>query len=1612
MSSSKGSAKKRAGTATNNSSSSNSSDHKTEQIDNDQKYDRMQEQIDWLTKELLQAKMANSSMSPHTPPSTSSVPQSPHQLHMSSAVTSVYKPRLITSLVLPKLSATVTPSSFASFKESFIQQLRLYNLQSYIQGDLDTVIKQIKQQFSTADINIITTHVKQQSISLCALLQSALSIHWKHIQDKLLESATENDTTILDRVFDLWNMVITTYENKNQFHIASLIISLTLIKHNSADDPFKTLEKFNEIKRQLAQAQVMVPEDVFSALFINALPSDMTSVQQQLLKPGHIKLNDVYETVSMYYQQKKAKTTSTTVAEKVMAVRNKICRYFAQGNCKKGDSCTYAHDTNSNKNKHNNKTKQKPSAQLTRASSDEVIVTSAFNDCIDNYECEVTDDIEYAHIAVQSGLDHLHLERSNEFILDSGASRNTTCKLNLLEKVQYVQPLPMVGVQSKIIYVNQVGLLKLNNRIHLGNTVYVPGGSTNLVSVSKLIDAGLTVKILKTKALVYKDNELLITFDRIGGVYIYTMPSELRNVDDSHDMDVVIHKPKQNIPRKGDKQQTSAPSSSAPSTSSSSSSTAVNESAKARTALMKARGQLKTAAPVTDNNQIIQAKLLTDVTNTHTQQQLMNVCMSKDIVHARYGHYGQHEKCETCVLAKGRRTKIGDQSTRAPAEHVYDRLHMDLIGPISTVDKNGQRVSVPTMGGKRYALVVVDEKSSYVHISLLANKGETKQEIINLINLIKTQHNKNVKEVHSDRGSEFINQTLNQFFTTHGIIHTTTTTYKPAHNGKAERMNGILCNAARAMLIHANAPVSLWGEAITTAVYLHNRTNLKRLDGKTPHEMIYNNVPKTHHLRVWGSDTMVYVQPHLRGKFDQLSAKGVLVGYSDQQNAYRVLLSDGNIQISRDVHFNESEFKNMAVHVQPDQQSINNTDYPKITFDDTTDDTNINDKVTITIMQSSSHQSSADQPQQQVNDDHQSVTHLPTIQENDDEQKYDVHDDIDLDFDQPDERSINSDNESDQPINNDSENDSHHTDNITQNESVITQQDLSQSATTTRYGRTIRPTTISTNDYAPSDRQYIRSLNIIDTPSSTFDDISMMTPAQAMKRSDAQQWKQAIQNEMNSLVELNVGTEVTRDLLPKGVKPITSRMLFKLKHDENNQPCQYKARLVAHGHKQTYGIDYVDTFAPVAKSKSIKMILNDAAMNDKELKQFDVQTAFLNAKLDESVYIELPNDIGPSSGKIWKLNKALYGLKQSPHQWNNEIHNTLTDKLGYKQIHADPCIYVKRVNNERIIIYLYVDDTVISYHKSIEQVWTDDFTVIKNTYKIKDLGDCQWILNMKVTRDRTNRTITLSQQAYIEQLLATHNLKQVTPMDNPADPSLTTHRDTSEPLDHQQHAVYRSIIGGLSYTASMTRIDIAYATAYLSRYLSAPTQQHLRAARRILRYLSTTSHYCMVFKPQNSTSSSTIYTIDAYADASHGNDLNDRKSTTGIIIKVSGNTICWQSKKQKCVAISSTEAEYYALSTALREAIWIKFWIEQVFGISQTIKLYCDNQSALEIAHHDSSHQRTKHIDIHYHFIRQYVNDGTVKLQWLPTKSMQADMLTKAMHTKQFQYLISQNLSI
>ena len=285
---------------------------------------------------------------------------------------------------------------------------------------------------------------------------------------------------------------------------------------------------------------------------------------------------------------------------------------------------------------------------------------------------------------------------------------------------------------------------------------------------------------------------------------------------------------------------------------------------------------------------------------------------------------------------------------------------------------------------------------------------------------------------------------------------------------------------------------------------------------------------------------------------------------------------------------------------------------------------------------------------------------------------------------------------------------------------------------------------------------------------------------------------------------------------------------------------------------------------------------------------------------------------------------------------------------------------------------------------------------LSSHFEMTDLGELAWILGIRVKHDRISRTITLSQAAYIDSIVKRFNLSSASPLRTPIDPNAQLSKDqcpsTPQQIDDMQKVPYREAIGSLMYAAIGTRPDITYAVTALSQYLQDPGRAHWEQAKRVIRYLKGTRDLELKFGPSGG--------VEGFTDASWGNNTDDRHLICGYVFMLNEGVISWSSKKQSVVALSSTEAKYIGITHAAKEATWIRHLLSELYLpliLKYPITLYCDNKSAIELVKNATFHSRTKHIAIHYHFIREAYNDGTVVLDHRRTDDMPADVFTKAL---------------
>src|SRR2546423_2093306 len=482
----------------------------------------------------------------------------------------------------------------------------------------------------------------------------------------------------------------------------------------------------------------------------------------------------------------------------------------------------------------------------------------------------------------------------------------------------------------------------------------------------------------------------------------------------------------------------------------------------------------------------------------------------------------------------------------------------------------------------------------------------------------------------------------------------------------------------------------------------------------------------------------------------------------------------------------------------------------------------------------------------------------------------------------------------------------------------------------------------------------------------------------------AKEWLQAGTEENNSLESNGTWTLVPR---PVDRKVIGTKIVFRVKDAETEQP-RFKARIVAQGYSQIPGLDYTDTFAPVVKATSIRVLLAIAYILQLFIFQFDFETAFLNPIIDHEIYVEQPPYFETRNRRDWvyRLNKALYGLKQSPLLWSNDLKNALIE-IGFEQSIADESIFVYDKNDSYIILAVYVDDilTLAKTQQEIQFV----FNELSRKFKLRNLGPVKKFLGLDIYRPTPTGPVYLSQSTYARKMLHKFDMAKCNPVKAPCESSVHFHKRTPDE-ESANGELYRQMIGSLMFLAQYTRSDIAYAVSALSQFNKDPSIHHFRAVKHLLRYVQGTKDLSTVFNGNPSD------LLIGYSDASYANNPDDRKSTSGILFFAANGIISFQSSKQSVIAMSTMESEYMALSEAAKEAIFLTKLLRSLkFNVSQPVLIKTDSESALDHVKNNVKHARTKHIDIRHHFIRTACSDGHVTLQHVPSASQIADVLTK-----------------
>ncbi|QRV96994.1 Pol polyprotein/retrotransposon [Ceratobasidium sp. AG-Ba] len=514
---------------------------------------------------------------------------------------------------------------------------------------------------------------------------------------------------------------------------------------------------------------------------------------------------------------------------------------------------------------------------------------------------------------------------------------------------------------------------------------------------------------------------------------------------------------------------------------------------------------------------------------------------------------------------------------------------------------------------------------------------------------------------------------------------------------------------------------------------------------------------------------------------------------------------------------------------------------------------------------------------------------------------------------------------------------------------------------------------------------------------------------EAMQSSEAEGWKTAINSEFNSWCSKDVYEVVSR---PEHEEVIPTMLLFNRKTNPDGEEIRKKARCVVIGSRQSVlTIPGTSTSSPVASATSFRLLAAVAAHNDYEFQQMDVNTAYLHAPLKRPTYIGIPPGFPssellpgvPQKDQALKLNKAVYGLRDAPFCWYSHCSSKFVTE-GFEQSKNDKCLFSIAAPNSNDLchVLIYVDDFTLVTKSPQQMLWLK--AKLAGMFDIKDLGEADQVLGMEVTRDRSAKTLILSQKKYTRQLLEEYDMLDCRPLSTPmlanALKTLPSHENklSDDAAIFMRDKDYRRLLGCLNWLAQGTRPDIAYAVSRLGQAQSNPHPAHWHALKHILRYLSTTLDMGLTYQASSDSLRPHMFTDSSFADCPI-----TRKLHSGYVTMLAGAAVSWSSKKQAIVTTSSTDAEYIGMGHCAKEGVWITRLLNDLgVPLSEPIEIFADNQSSMILADSEKTSGRTKHIDVQYHFIREYIQDGKCQLSWVPTKLNTADVFTKPLGPTMF----------
>lgn len=921
--------------------------------------------------------------------------------------------------------------------------------------------------------------------------------------------------------------------------------------------------------------------------------------------------------------------------------------------------------------------------------------------------------------------------------------------------------------------------------------------------------------------------------------------------------------------------------------------------------------------------------------------------------------------CEACIKGGIKRRPFSKSDTKSPSTtQRLDKVMADTCQPFSQGESTH---------GNKYFFLFVDVHTRKKWIRFGKYKSDLKREYKYWLAQIENETGRKPLVFMPDGGGEFDNNEMIKYLKETGTLFNITCTDCPNQNPFVERANGVVLTHIHKLLSHSGLPNKYWEDAARFAVEVQNAMPVKSNNWKTPNSQWSDRKDHTlERVRTFGCAVWYITPKAKRRKGDAKGRKGIYLGTGEKHYGWKLLdLETRKIVYTRDAYFFEDQF---PFNESPEARSPS-----------------------------------------KVSKENGNTIHLSSNNDSDDLADYNLPEDIPMELPGRPDDGLDQKHDDDQQLEDEvsavappehrrqSARSRAPTDYTAGMNLKTRMRNLNGDSVNVGYTGDFNVDTGSEDDEKEielSDRDNIDNPEVVSSDEIALAAISpdlgmdfkSMTRRQVMKTPFREEFLKAEQRELQALQKHQTYKAVNRSKCRQ--VPITCRWCYDVKRDSENNIILFKARLVAHGFKQVEGVDYNETFAATAQMKSFRVMLALTQLLGLRMTQIDISNAFLHGNLEEEIYMTYPPGYQPNDGTVLRLHKSLYGLKQAGRVWNECFIRVLRD-IGFKPLVSDTQVLQYRDGKSVCILGLHVDDVTIACND--EQLRKRVLRLLEKQFLVKDLGEISHYLGMKI--DTTGTSIKLSQESYIDKMLAKFKLSMAETADTPGAAGLMlTNKDcpevNSEAHMKMKNVPFRQLVGSLMYAYVGSRPDIGAVLSKVASFCNNPGPVHWKAAKRILRYMKGTKDFFIKY-------SGRLYKgdkvkIQVYCDADWAQNVDDRKSTSGYVIMLAGGPVIWSCKKQPTVSVSATEAEFVSLTEATKDVLWLTYFLTELGIEYETPVIHTDSQSAMEWAKNAKHHQRSKHVAIKYFFVRDEVARKSIRLAYISTKDNVADILTKS----------------